>query len=497
MFNNSEQYEYIFAIYSCQKYLKRAEDMYITFLRGQLPSNIKVIIIIGEKNNTSIEYKIINDLYLILNIEDTYEELSNKSIQLFRNVYTLFPNCIGCFKCDDDMLPNVKHLQKMVSLISQYKPNYFGKLRAYCQEEQHHVGKTTNGIITPYNIIIPEGTEYCGGPLYYLSRLAMSCFLNQYVEKYICEDVTIGYHLHKNRICFSEFESIYTNYFEYINTCSVHNRLHKPILYVRIDGGLGNQLFQIASAYSLAKRNDMQMIIIPYECRNKHVKNNYEYFYNIFNGLIHIRDNILQIQNIYNEPATECFSYNSNILPDKSNIIDTYLCGYFQNEKYFIDYKKEICEMFIKKHIINRLFEQYPNVENSYFIHIRRGDYVNHPLYVIDNDKYYTKAISQILKNNINTHFFIFSNDIEYCKKYSVLANIRKTFIENLSDVESLFMMSLCKKGGICTNSTFSWWGSYLNNNPDKKIYFPNKWFNNPNIPSNDIYYSPSILVDA
>ena len=133
-------------------------------------------------------------------------------------------------------------------------------------------------------------------------------------------------------------------------------------------------------------------------------------------------------------------------------------------------------------------------IKNSYFLHIQRGDYVNHPTQQIDYDTYYTKAISYILERDNNAHFTIISDDIEFCKTYSVLNNINKVFYNNTDPLVTIYFISLFYKGGICCNSTFSWWGSYLNNNRNKLVLFPNKWVNNDWII--DIYYEKSIIIE-
>jgi hypothetical protein len=81
-------------------------------------------------------------------------------------------------------------------------------------------------------------------------------------------------------------------------------------------------------------------------------------------------------------------------------------------------------------------------------------------------------------ENNLHVHFVIVSDDIEYCKRNFVFRNIpSKTFIDdNLNTLDSLYLMSLCKKGGICSNSTFSGWATNLNTNPEKTVVVPKQW---------------------
>ena len=104
-------------------------------------------------------------------------------------------------------------------------------------------------------------------------------------------------------------------------------------------------------------------------------------------------------------------------------------------------------------------------------------------------------AIEHILKRDKNAHFYVFSDDEEYCYNYHLFQNLNKTNITQTNEINTLYLMYLCKKGGICSNSTFSWWGSYLNDNPKKTVIFPRKWYNK-NI-RNDIYYDGSLILDA
>jgi hypothetical protein len=85
---------------------------------------------------------------------------------------------------------------------------------------------------------------------------------------------------------------------------------------------------------------------------------------------------------------------------------------------------------------------------------------------------YYNRAIDIIGRDK---HFIVFSNDIPWCK--SAFTGLNVTFIENEADYVDLYLMSLCKDN-ITANSTFSWWGSYLNRNPNKGIVTPDIWFN-------------------
>jgi hypothetical protein len=92
-------------------------------------------------------------------------------------------------------------------------------------------------------------------------------------------------------------------------------------------------------------------------------------------------------------------------------------------------------------------------------------------MYEFDRDAYFRKAIDYILEKERDAHFFIVSDDIEYCKTYPVLNGIKKT-------LDTLYFMSSCAKGGICSNSSFSGWGTLLNTNEKKIVVLPKQWIN-------------------
>ena len=358
-------------------------------------------------------------------------------------------------------------------------------------------------ITLDYDIINPS-TIFCGGPLYYLSNRSLQIFKKtkeELVKNIFYEDKMVGYILNQKDI-YPIHYCLYSDNITEFNTkhTSYHNYNHKNTLFLRVHGGLGNQMFQIASGYGIAKDNDMNFIIINSSNIKRdftHIENNNMLFKSIFSQfpnteLKYIKD-ISTVGQLCKEEESDCFLYTPKTFNN-----DIILSGYFQNEKYFARYKDELIYFFKTTKEYERLQHIFCKKDasmfkNSYFIHVRRGDYVNNKLYEIDCDTYYTKSISRILELDPEAYFFIFSNDIEYCKTYSVLNDINKKFIKNDNCVESIYLMSFCEKGGICANSSFSWWASYLNTNPTKVVTFPSKWLNNNW--KNDIYYENSIVI--
>ena len=152
---------------------------------------------------------------------------------------------------------------------------------------------------------------------------------------------------------------------------------------------------------------------------------------------------------------------------------------YYLIEKYFCDNKKEILELFEpEEERLQALKNKYKHLDNSFFIHIRRGDYVNHWLHYINLDEYYKKSIEYVYTLHPDAYIYIISNDLNYCKSLSYLNTDKFIYSENTNELDDLYLMSLCNLGGICCNSSYSWWGAYLNTNVSKIVIFPNKWVN-------------------
>jgi hypothetical protein len=273
--------------------------------------------------------------------------------------------------------------------------------------------------------------------------------------------------------------------------------------YVKFKGGLGNQLFQ----YVFLRR--LQLLY------NKDVKADFSYFNNIkkdnirvprifdFNVKLNIAqkeelNNIFKIKNINN---TKSLIYKGKIFYEKlfnnkyffeknREFIDInkilnydYFDGYWQSWKYFLGIeeilRKEISiKIKLNEDIINTK-EKIAN-ENSVFIGIRRGDYLsskkmkNH--YGETDLNYYKKAIDYIKNKVKNPKFYIFSNEIEWIKR-NVDIDGEVIYRDNyVSDSQELYLMSKCKHS-IIGNSTFHWWGAWLNNNKGKIVIAPKRWF--------------------
>ena len=237
-----------------------------------------------------------------------------------------------------------------------------------------------------------------------------------------------------------------------------------------LQGGLGNYLFQITAAYGISKRDNKELLIdisdiaiihSPLELYTSNILRNIQ-FGNI--------DNFVYIHQTHHLPITF-----TNIPLVNGNLK---LDGYYQNEKYFNQYREDILNLYkIDSLTENYLNEKYQTLlfENTCSIHVRRGNYVDrqhfHPLQTIE---YYKQSISIIGEETL---FLIFSDDIEWCKtNLDFIKN--KIFISGNLDYQDLYLMSMCNHN-IIANSSFSWWGAWLNQNKNKKVTYPSFWFNN------------------
>jgi hypothetical protein len=247
-------------------------------------------------------------------------------------------------------------------------------------------------------------------------------------------------------------------------------------------GGLGNRMFQIAAAVSLSIDNGDDYVIDTSKVIAPHDDIDYIDFYDktIFAKIKKSSINYSDF-NFYYEPN---FHYNPIIMKNNIN-----LYGYFQSEKYFLENKEKIVEVFINDEYINEIKKNWKNkLNNSLSIHVRRQDYTNsNNSYPVQDMNYFNNAVNIIESNSIVDNIFIFSDDVKWCKE-NFKENEKIIFIENNNDVYDLYLMSLCSNNIIC-NSTFSWWGSYLNKNIHKNIIVPKKWFSDHiNKNYNDIY---------
>lgn len=262
---------------------------------------------------------------------------------------------------------------------------------------------------------------------------------------------------------------------------------HKSIGY---SGRLGNQMFQYATLKAVSLKTGYNLSLPDH----RKVKSDGTYD-TTNNKWIEYRLDLLDCFNLNCDittviPKNEYLEKNFTFDPNIFNILDdTSIEGYYQSYKYFDEYEEEIINNFqFKFNILNKCLIEIKNHPNPVSIHIRRGDYVNHPGYWNITPEYIQEALNYFTDQEYT--FLIFSDDIEWCKQIFPEGVV---FIEGTSQFEDLCLMSLCNHN-IISNSSFSWWGAYLNKNKNKKVIAPSNWFI-PAKPLTDLYPNKWIII--
>jgi len=250
---------------------------------------------------------------------------------------------------------------------------------------------------------------------------------------------------------------------------------------IKIIGGLGNQMFQYAYGRNLELSGRKVVFDVSFFQGNKAKKDVARNF---------------KLDKFNIQTKIE-FSGESHGFLDLWNKVKRYLGFkvdlYYQNEKYFINISDNIRQEFtLKKELSVKAKEilQKINNSNSVSLHVRHGDYVldkkTNMFHGTCDLDYYGKAMSLIKEKVDSPVFFVFSDDIAWTKDNLKGSEFVFVSCPEIEDVEELILMSKCKHN-IIANSSFSWWGSWLNSNSDKIVIAPQKWFNDKKANKNQI----------
>ena len=267
-------------------------------------------------------------------------------------------------------------------------------------------------------------------------------------------------------------------------------------LEIGYNGRLANQMFQYAVCFTIAKKLDTNFII-PEDnetkikedgcwdySNNKWIPYNFR-MYEGFN-ITAKKSNSDFVEQIYQEPH---FHYS-----DKINLVNdnTSIQGYYQSEKYFLECKEDILKEFtFKKDILeesNKIISPLKDKE-VVCVHVRRGDNVVNPNFPLVSMEYIQEAMNQFVDKEYN--FLVVSDDIGYCKE---VFPDGVHFSTGTSDFVDMCLMSLSDHN-IISNSSFSWWGAYLNKSLSKKVIAPSNWFTNKDMILDDLFPKNWIII--
>lgn len=293
------------------------------------------------------------------------------------------------------------------------------------------------------------------------------------------------------------------------------------MIIVKLMGGIGNQLFQYATGRALAIKHNtslkFDLTLLNQDPKDKYTKRNFEL--NLFHTSCEIANDadierftklslyrkVLRkispaLNSKYFYAYQNGFEFDARFTEFPKN---TYLDGYWQSEKFFIDIRKELVqELTINKPFTDKvkIAQQLIANSNSVSLHIRRGDYVSDKgaseFHGILPLSYYYESIKYLNEKHNDLKVFIFSDDMDWVKEHLKIQNqcVYIDFNKKDDSVFDIYLMSLCNHN-IIANSSFSWWGAWLNQHTDKIVIAPNQWFANKSLNTKDLIPSSWIKM--
>lgn len=236
-------------------------------------------------------------------------------------------------------------------------------------------------------------------------------------------------------------------------------------------GQLGNCIFQILAIKGYAEKHGHTVVFF-----SKYIpkKTDFDEIKKLFPE-IPVLDDIGDYKTLdYSEYAWDFFD-----LPYESESV--VLRGYFQNHKYF---PKHVSPLSAKE-----------QVNHTYFLHVRAGDYLTHPKHFVDLRKYYARCIELIKKDDPHAEFLVFSNDNAYAENIVREYDIKYRISDTVTALDTMMEMSTCS-GAICANSSLSWIGAFFQ--PSRKhIYMPSQWYNDEKKDTSGVYPPWAVVVDV
>jgi len=281
------------------------------------------------------------------------------------------------------------------------------------------------------------------------------------------------------------------------------------MIYVQIKGGLGNQMFQYAfgRSKSIKNKEPLSLDLSWYESHSTKDTSR-QYLLDKYN--INVDVAALPTLKSFNTPIQKLIrkiirrlSYKRDYIfqPGKLRSCSKYYEGNFPNERYFKNNSEVIRADFALKNPLSAAAKEIADIivknggnrVESISVHIRRGDYVQNKYAAGSHGtldgQYYDNA-HQYLAQKIEPEkiaYFVFSDDIQWARE-NVFIDMNTTYVSNpdIRDYEELYLMSICNHH-IIANSTFSWWGAWLNPKPSKIVIAPKQWLKDTSYDTSDV----------
>lgn len=243
------------------------------------------------------------------------------------------------------------------------------------------------------------------------------------------------------------------------------------------DTGLGNTLFQIATQYALSKKYNFKMNVNELGTYCNILKQfGFGHEQTIFRKFLEKFDkepqsNFVMIsEEKYKEEICD-----NNFLNDVQKYIgqNIKINGYFQSFIYFNEFRDDLIDLFaIDEFTLYSIFHRFPILLDTNTVCVSLHIRMNYANCINYNFNFFEEAINYFKSRFTNLHFLVMSNNIESASLLLNNKNINYTIVNSENDYCDVWIMSLCKHN-IITHSTFSWWGAYLNNKPDKIVIYP------------------------
>ena len=265
---------------------------------------------------------------------------------------------------------------------------------------------------------------------------------------------------------------------------------------IKMIGGLGNQMFIYAFYLQMRKRFPGTRIDLS-DMRHYHAHNGYE-----LDRVFGISDREFCIAKPLKKVLE--FLFFKVILERKQNLETMeaytksyaypflYFKGFYQSERFFKDVEGEVRQAFAfdlnkanaESQTLARQIQENPHAVS---LHVRRGDYMEPKFYkrygTVCSQAYFQRAVEMMLAQVPQAHFYIFSDDVEWVQQNLRLPRATVVSCNRGADSwQDMMLMSLCRHNIIC-NSTFSWWGAWLNANPEKRVIAPSRWLADTDMP--------------
>jgi len=286
------------------------------------------------------------------------------------------------------------------------------------------------------------------------------------------------------------------------------------MIVVKLRGGIGNQLFQYAAGRRMALVNDVELKL---DISYYEIVNNRSYKLNYFNVIetmashkeinrFYAKSSFLK--RIFGRRKGRSKDFSDKVITDRlfevnsqlfEPVKDAFLDGYWGDEIYFRDIEDQIRKEFeFRVHFPDGYHEWNNAIQsvNSVSVHVRRADYLlpaHQRIFRLLDESYYERAIEFIRRSVNRPVFFVFSDEIKMVKEMGCFQKSNVTFIEDdriNEDYIEFALMRKCKHN-IVANSTFSWWTAWLNQNREKVVIAPERWYTDERFQS---AYGVSIL---